>query len=209
MAEHALGTITFVISENHKEQPALTSEEGQALTDQFVAYFRHLLSKYELSDTLEVTGVQWTLGCVTIIVSIGVAAAAAGGGIGLVKFLKEYKDVREGLGKLLEDLKNARVWISKKLRWHKTDTAIPSNEEKDKTPAILQAMFEQITRSYQAIPPEQREYWAAGQEITVLNEKGDLCHLTIAVKREDIRQPSQLPAITGQGKPSKAKKKKR
>ena len=182
MPSQELGTLTVVISENHRENEAIHHAEAAQLTTSFTQYFNYLLSQRGLDKKLTVTKVEWSMGCVTIALTIGLAAG----------FLKDYKDVREGWDMLVDDLKNAGVWVNKRFRRKKPAPSVPAPKaqaEPDTTTDPLEIMFEQLSRSYKAIPPEQRKFWSAGQEITIMDEKGDLCHYTIAIKKEEIHFP--------------------
>lgn len=193
METYPAGSITFVISENHKLYDEISDDEAYYLTNSFVDYFRFQLSKNRLDDVITVTGVEYYRGCVTIIITIGAVVAAAGGGLALVGFFKNYKAVREGLDKFLEDMKNMKAWIKRKIFKKPADqTAIipeKAGPETEKTEVPFQILFEQVIDQYNSITPEQRKFWTAGQYVTIMNEKGEYSKYTVAVKREDIALP--------------------
>jgi hypothetical protein len=207
MNTEPIGTITLVISENHQDPEAIGEEDAPILVEAVENYFKYLLSAAGLSDKFAITGSEWTLGCVTIILTIGtfIKFVATGGVAALgIKILKDYKDGREGLTKLLEDLKNARMWFKKKGRKKvlaATTATTPAKEEPFKI------IFEQMVSTYEGLPPEQRKYWAAGQEMTVMDDKGDYRHYTVSLKREDLHEPVAKKIESKDRKEKKAHKK--
>jgi hypothetical protein len=208
MSGNSIGTITLVVSENHRDGSSIDEDLAPLLTEKVVEYINHLLTRRGLEEEYAITDVQWSLGCVTIVLTIGtmIKVVAAGGLIaGGAKVLKDYKDGREGLLKILEDLKNVKLWFRKKWRYQKNASSSATS-----TPEPFKAIFEQMVTTYEGLPPEQRKYWAAGQEMTVMNENGDLCHYIISLKREDLHPAidDHSPANTPE-KLKKDKKKKK
>lgn len=195
METYPAGSITFVISENHSHDEVVTDDMALRLAQSLSDYFSFELSKRNLGNTIAVTGIEIYRGCVTIIISIGVVAAAAGGGWALVEFFKNYKDVREGLDKLVEDMKNMKVWVRKKIFGKtspSTETTVQENKAvKDKPVEPFEILFQQAIDQYNSMDPDHRKFWAAGQEMTIMNEKGEYCKYTLAVKREDIKLPKE------------------
>lgn len=75
------------------------------------------------------------------------------------------------------------MWV-RKLGKKKT-TSLPVPTAKPEADPF-RVVFEQMVTTYESLTPGQRKFWAAGQEMTIMNEKGEYCHYTIALKREDI-----------------------
>jgi hypothetical protein len=208
MPTYPIGSVTFVISEDHRQDDMITQDLAQVLVNNIESYFTHELTANKLGNSVRVTGVEWTMGCVTIVISIGVISLAAIGGAGAVKFLKDYKDVREGLDKLLEDMKNMRVWVRRKLFRQTKDQPPPLPQVQQDAQAqtdhdVYEIMLEKTIQEQEALPAEHQKYWAAGQVVTVRNEKGQYRRYTLAVKREDIEplaEPAQQEKSNGKKK---------
>jgi hypothetical protein len=203
---YPLGTITFVLSENHREDPPFLPDEVPAITQPFVNYFKAALAEYGIANEVEVTKVESSIGCVTIIISIGAAVA---GGYALVEFLKKYKEISESIHQMIEDFKNIKGWIKRKFSGKHATSISPSTDPAvlDQSPEVLDAVFEQLSKNYQATAPEHRKYWAAGQEIVVLNERGELTRITVSVKRVDLVPSGQLELAAEPVAPEEKKKK--
>lgn len=185
------GSITFVISENHSFDEAITENEASFLAKSLSAYFIFQLSKRNLDEYIAVTGVEYYRGCVTVIISIG-AIAAASGGLGIVEFLKNYKDIREGLDRLLQDMKNMRVWVKKLFRKGGKNSPPPvQHAGNEPSEQLFEVMFGQAIDQYRKIGDEYKKFWSAGQEITIMHEEGGYCKYTMALKREDITLPKE------------------
>lgn len=96
-----IGTITLTISENHRTTPPISEEDAPFLVGEVRRYFNYLLVKEGLNEQFTVTDVQWSMGCITIVISIGLLTKLLlAGGIltGAAAALKQYKEGREGLG---------------------------------------------------------------------------------------------------------------
>lgn len=205
MSTQPIGTITLVVSENHRDGSSIDAELAPFLTAEIVGYVNYLLDGRGLDSEYAITEVQWSLGCITIVLTIGtIIKLVATGGIvaGGAKILKDYKDGREGLMKMLDDLKNVRLWFRKKWTHKKEPSASPAA-----APAPFKAIFEQMVNTYEELPPEQRKYWAAGQEMTVMDGKGDYSHYTVSLKREDLHPP--IDDQTRANPPERIKKRKK
>ena len=194
MELYPAGSITFVISENHEQDDLITEEDALLLAQSTSEYFKYQLSQKRLDKSIKVTAVDQFRGCVTIVISIGVAITA-GGGFAAFEFLKNYKDIREGLDKLIDDMKNLKVWLKKKIFRKKTGKV----EEKPEAP--FEVLFEETIDQYKKLPPEQRKFWGAGQSVIIVGENDHFSKYTLSVKREDITLPEEK-------KPVKEKKKK-
>jgi hypothetical protein len=205
------GTITFVISEKHGEHAPITQPEAEQLTGQFLQYFNSLLTERGFDRFIQVTDVQWTVGCVTIVITLGTLIKILAGGsvvAGGVKVFKDYKDFRDGFDKMLNDLKNVKGWFKRinvfKRKAPVTPSAlpeVPEHQEEDPVELIL----ENISEQYKSTDPEHRKYYHVDQKVTMVNEKGEYCKVTISVMREDIADPSA--GKTTIVKKEKAKKK--
>lgn len=219
MSLHPFGSITFVISEKHGEHSPIIAAEADELTDRFVTYFNSMLKKQGFEQLVQVTDVQYQLGCVTIVITLGtlLKIVAAGGTIaGGYKIFKDYKDFREGLDKFINDLKNIKVWIKRvnpfKNKVQKTP-AVPAPEEDLPAADPLEIIIENVAEQYKSTPPELRKYIHIDQKVTVETKAGEYCRFTISVMREDIpgpkvegKEPEKKEARKG-SKKSTAKKK--
>jgi hypothetical protein len=194
MTTYPMGTVTFVVSEYHADD-FINDLQAEQIMINLVDYFTYQLSQMEKDNAVKVTGFKWTRGCITIIIPLGVVATA-GGGLATFKLLKDYKDVREGVFKILEDLKNISIWVKRKV-FRKKIISIPDNKgtENDKVKTdeqTFEVMFEKTKEQLRGIPEEQRKYWSAGQDVIIADEKGDYCRYTLSLKREDIQHPGDF-----------------
>ena len=193
MPTYPIGTLTFVVSENHYAD-FISDLQAEQIMVSVADYFTYQIKQKRLDENVKITGLQWTrvCGCITVIISVG-AVAAVGGGFAAFKFLKEYKDVRGGILKILEDMKNIKIWVKRKLSLNKklsnSNSADTENEKVKADDKAFEVMFEETIKHYKGIPEDQRKYWSAGQNITMVSKKGEYCRYTLALKREDIEKP--------------------
>lgn len=192
----SIGTVTFVVSERHTDKHIITGEEAEAITGHFQDYLQSLLNKKKLSEKVAITNVEWSTGCITIVVSLSIIGVAAGG-YALKEFIKDYKEIREGVVQILHDLKNAQVWIRKKIKKEKQQPLLNENPMK-KNDDTFNIMFQQAIDNYNNTDPALRDYWAAGQEFVVTKENGEESKYTLALKREDLKTPEKIkkPPLT-------------
>lgn len=193
MENMSIGTATFVVSEHHDAGEQITDQEAAVVADGLVNYLNFLLEEKQLNNQVAISGMEWQRGCITIVVTFSIIGAVAGGYV-LIDAIKDYKEVREGLLTIFEDLKNASVWIAKKTGLKKSGKdAVQKTKIADKQPGPVDdpfsVMFEQAINNYESTPQEFRKYWTAGQDITITNEKGESYRYTLALKCEDLTKP--------------------
>lgn len=201
---NTIGSATFVISERHNQEEFITDEEAAVIAISLEAYVQFLIKEKQLDETLVISGVQWTRGCITIIITFSIISAVAGGYV-VIDAIKDYKEVREGLVQIFKDLKNAGVWIRKKFRLRKqppitSQLPAPAQENKAANNEPFNVMFEQAIKNYESARPEHRKYWAAGQHLTITNDKGETIRYTLALKRDDLLEPKEIKKLAKKSK---------
>jgi hypothetical protein len=209
MPDLSIGSVAFVISEDHRNHPPISGPDAEQITADFTDFLKYSLKQYDLDRIVTITNVEHSLGCVTIVVSFAMITAAAGaGGLAAAKFLKDYPKIREGLVRLVDDIKGRTVWI--KRLFNKKSTLSPPKEltrtDNAQISEVKQIAIEKMNKQIDLIPPEHFEYWTAGQEFTLLNEKGDFYKLTISVKAECLHAPDPPKSPRAAKKTPKKKK---
>ncbi len=207
MEMNLIGSATFVESEKHNNEEFITDEEAEVIASSLAAYLHFLIKEKELNDSLVISGVQWTRGYITIIITFNIIGAVAGGHVA-IDAIKDYKEVREGLIQIFADLKNAGVWIRKKFGLRKQIPGthqLPAHakEHKATNNKPFDILFEQAIKNYESVSPKHRKYWAAGQHETITNDNGETIRFTLALKREDVLEPKEIKKLA---KKSRSKK---
>ncbi len=65
MEMNPIGSATFVVSEKHNREEFITDDEAGIIASSLEAYLQFLIKEKQLNDTLVISGVHWTRGCIT------------------------------------------------------------------------------------------------------------------------------------------------
>jgi len=114
-----VGSITLFINVPKGYEGSISDETLASVEQQAVSQFIAAAERYGVDiGALRILDVETRLGCITIIISLGVVikvALTTGAAVAaLATFLKSYKDIREGLILMAKDVKAVRMFVKGK-----------------------------------------------------------------------------------------------
>src|SRR4051794_30875276 len=107
-----IGTVTLVISENHSEEEFISDELADDIISNLITYLNFRLKEKHLDKKIYFSAKEWTRGCITIVITISLVGGIIAGKV-LIDFIKDYKEVREGIKQIFDDIKGMVIWVKR------------------------------------------------------------------------------------------------
>lgn len=167
-----IGSMTMFVNVKTEQYNLYSADVLDDIKDNVHDYVNFHISNNNYFDLKIITDAKWTSGCLIGTITLGVATGAISAA-GVYKFIKDYKDIREGLIRIFEDFKNLILVV-----WGKKNKITTKEKEGEE----FKSQVIEILKKY---PDEFSEYYLTGNSI--YNEKSEIISIhRITIMREDL-----------------------
>lgn len=203
MTTYPIGSVSFFVNVHPDQEVCITDGYATDIEKALLDYFISQLRQHQMEELVVVERSEWKRGCIIVTLTLGAAttlvehlpaagvAVAAGSavGAGIVKTIKDYPKIREGIKSIIEDMKGIVIRVKKKFSKEDDASAKGSGQQEaevDSSPLSEPDIWIEKIEAYKNMMDSVKKYYEAGQKDTVMSDTEISQRHIVAVLKEDL-----------------------
>jgi hypothetical protein len=200
MSTNSIGSVSFFVNVHPHQEACITDGYALDIEKALLDYFKDQLQQHQLAELVVVEGSTWERGCIIITLTLAVATSLAGNipaagmavaagsaaGVGIVKTIKDYPKIREGVKAIIEDMKGVVIRVRKKFNRKAKGTEQQEEAVTGQSPMSETDIWIEKIEAYKNMVDSVKKYYQAGQKDTVVSDAEINESHVVAVLKEDL-----------------------